>query len=213
METNKKIEKIIKRHALIYNSLAGEYEKRTKNLASVTQDAVDVMSNYVRPKGKILDLGCGVGLAASFFNSKGFDVTCLDISSKMISFAKKRNPGATFIQGDFLTVNFNSSFDGVFAFAFIHLFPKDVALKILKKIHQILDHDGIAHISSTKSESSKEGWETKKDYGGEYKRYRKHWTETELRDALVQSGFKIVDFKDYTDPFGKNWMDFIVRKI
>lgn len=213
MKTNQKLEKIINEHISTYNALAGEYERRTKTLSSVTQDAVNVMSGYVRPKGKILDLGCGVGLAASFFSRKGFKVTCIDISPKMILFAQKRNPGAIFIQGDFLTTNFDSLFDGVFAFSFIHLFPKNVALIILQKIHQILDYGGIAHIGSTKSQNSKEGWEIKKDYRGEYKRYRKYWTETELRDALIQSGFEIVDLKDYVDPFGKNWVDFIVRRI
>ncbi|MDP2909825.1 MAG: class I SAM-dependent methyltransferase [bacterium] len=212
MKTDQKLEKLIDEYISTYNALAEEYEKRTKALFSVTQNAVNAMSNYVRPKGKILDIGCGVGLAASFFSYKGFEVTCIDISPKMISFAKKRNPSATFIQGDFLTTNFDSLFDGVFAFSFIHLFPKDVALRILQKIHQTLDYGGIAHIDSTKSKNSKEGWEVKKDYKGKYKRYRKHWTETELRDALIQSGFEIIDLKDYTDPFGKNWIDFIVRK-
>ncbi len=205
--------KLIERHISTYDALAKEYEERTNSLASVTQNAVDLMSRYVLPGGKILDLGCGVGLAASFFIEKGFKVTCIDISPKMISFAKKRNPDVIFIKGDFLAANFDSSFDGVFGFAFIHLFPKDVALEVLEKIGSILNIGGIAYIGSTKSEQSKEGWEVKKDYKEKHKRYRKHWTEPELKNALFTSGFEIVDSKIYTDPFGKTWMDFIVKKI
>ncbi len=206
---------VYKRSKIIstYDALAEEYEKRTGALTSITQIAVDWITKHVCPNGKILDLGCGVGLAASFLMKNGFEVTCLDSSSKMISYAKKRNPGACFVQEDFLTAQFDCSFDGVFTFAFIHLFPKNVAFDVLQKIQNILNVGGIAYIGSTKSADSKEGWEVKKDYTGEHMRYRKHWTEAELGEALTHSGFEIIDLKDYVDPFGKVWMDFIVRKI
>ena len=156
MKSDQELQKLIDEHTLTYDALAEEYERRTGTLNSVTRNAVNWMSDYVRPEGKILDLGCGVGLATNFFIEKGSKLTCLDISPKMISFAQKRNPSATFIQGDFLTTNFDSLFDGVFAFAFIHLFPKDVALGVLKKIYRILDSDNIAYIGSTKSQDNKE---------------------------------------------------------
>jgi SAM-dependent methyltransferase len=207
------IKKLAEIHTATYDALADEYESRTDDLTSVTKEAVEWMAQYLPEDGKILDLGCGVGLATSFFIKKGFELVCLDISPKMIEYARKRNSRADFFQDDFLTVNFDSKFDGVFAFAFIHLFPKDIAQEVLGKIYGILKQNGIFYVGSTKSENSTEGYEIKKDYEGKYKRYRKHWTKEELRSVLENSGFTIVDIKDYADPFGKIWMDFIARKV
>ena len=210
MDTTKELAEL---HTHTYDTLAGEYEQRVTDLAPVTEEAVLWAAEYFPAKGRILDLGCGVGLASHFFIKNGFEVVCLDISSKMIEFAKKRNPGTQFLQEDFLTATFDGTFEAVFAFAFIHLFPKDVALKILRKVHSILNQDGTFYLGTTKSQDSREGYEVKKDYRGEYKRYRKHWTKDELKESLIESGFVMLDEKEYRDPFGKVWMDFIVRKI
>jgi SAM-dependent methyltransferase len=212
MQTITKISELAELHKQTYDALAGEYERRTNELIPVTEEAVLWMAKYLPAKGRILDLGCGVGLATDFFMKNGFEVVCLDISSKMIEYAKERNPGAQFFQEDFLVADFDAKFDGVFAFAFIHLFPKNLALEVLTKIYSILDKNGIFYVGSTKSQNSAEGYEVKKDYAGGHKRYRKHWTKDELKKSLHDSGFTILDTKDYADPFGKVWMDFIAQK-
>ncbi len=200
-------------HEKTYDALAEQYEDRVATLLPVTQHAVDWMSEHVPKNGFILELGCGVGLAASLFFEKQFSVTGIDLSLQMLAYAKKRAPGVAFIQGDFLTTDFNAPFDGVFAFAFIHLFPKEIAQRILEKIYSILKTEGILYIGTTQSSQSKEGWETKVDYATQQKRYRKHWTREEFMDALTQAQFTIVDQKDYADPFGKVWMDVIAKKM
>src|SRR3972149_1130296 len=202
MKTKQKLKKLVRLHVQTYDALAEEYENRTKALALGTKKNTDWMSKYVRKNGKILDLGCGVGLATSFFIKKGFKLTCIDISPKMLFYAKRRDPSAIFIQRDFLTTNFSSQFDGIFAFSFIHLFPKTVLNKVLKKIHKSLKQGGVAFIESTKSKKSSEGWEIKKDYSDKHRRYRRHWTKTELIQTLTQSHFKILGSKEVTDPFG-----------
>ncbi len=212
MKKNNEIQNLIKLHTHTYDALAKDYEKRAKDLIVVTKKNTDWMSKYVSKNGKILDLGCGVGLATSFFIKKGFKLTCIDISSKMISYAKKRNKNANFVKGDFLTTNFNSQFDGIFAFSFIHLFPKIIVNQILKKIYNILNPGGIAFIESTKSKKGSEGWEIKKDYFGKHKRFRKHWTKKELQETLIQANFRILDSRECLDPFGKTWISFIVQK-
>ncbi|HAQ03082.1 TPA: hypothetical protein DEP30_03805 [Candidatus Nomurabacteria bacterium] len=212
METKQDIKEIIKLHIRTYDSLAVEYEKRIESLYFVTKKNTDWMSKYVRKNGQILDVGCGVGSSTNFFIKKGFKLTCIDISSRMLFYTQKRNPNAVCINGDFLITNFKHKFDGVFAFAFIHLFPKLVVFEVLKKIHKILNTEGVAFIESTKSDKSSEGYEVKMDYSGEYKRYRKHWTKKELKEILIQSHFKILDSKESMDPFGKSWISFIVQK-
>tara|TARA_B100001971_G_C17678963_1_gene281331 strand:+ start:157 stop:516 length:360 start_codon:yes stop_codon:yes gene_type:complete len=116
------------------------------------------------------------------------------------------------IVGDFLETEFVDKFDAIQAFAFIHLFPKAKTTEIFDKMKSILKSGGVALISSTESSESKEGVYAKEDFGKEYKRFRKFWTEQELRESLVLVGFKELALKKFTDPFGKTWMDFVAQK-
>jgi len=199
-------------HKDTYNELAEEYEKRAGSLMGLTEDAIDYFSSYIRPGGSVLDIGCGVGVAMSVLAQRGFEVVGIDISPNMAEFAKKRNPGADIIIGDFLETDFNDTYDAILAFAFIHLFPKAEIPKIFGKIRSVLKPGGVALLSSTESSESKEGMYVKEDFGKEHRRFRKFWTEQELRGSLAQSGFKELAIKKFMDPFGKTWMDFVVQK-
>ena len=48
----------------------------------------------------VVELGCGTGSLASRFNANGYDYTGLDLNRTMLDIAKKKNPGAEFIEGD-----------------------------------------------------------------------------------------------------------------
>lgn len=194
-----------------YDILADEYEGRVESLLPVTEDAMAYFASYLKPTGKVLDIGCAVGIAMSVLDKKGFRVSGIEISPSMAEYAKKRNPKADIIVGDFLKTDIKEKFDGVLAFAFIHLFPKKEVIKILEKIKTILEPGGIALLSSTESNESKEGWYVKDDFNKKEKRFRKFWTEKELEKSLSEAGFEKVALQKYTDPYGKVWMDFIVR--
>ena len=128
----------------------------------------------------------------------------------MAEFARKRNPGAKVIVGDFAETKFDDKYDAILAFAFIHLFTKSEIPATFEKMKPILKPGGVALISSTESSESKEGMYIKEDFGKKYKRFRKYWTEQELRESLTQARFKELALKKFIDPFGKTWMDFVV---
>jgi SAM-dependent methyltransferase len=52
----------------------------------------DVAACYVRPRGAILDLGCGTGDLARFLSAAGFKVTGCDISASMLTSASATDP-------------------------------------------------------------------------------------------------------------------------
>ncbi len=56
---------------------------------------------------KLLDVGCGLGNLLEYLRDKGihFDYTGVDISSKMIEYAKKRNPESNFLCLDIFNDN------------------------------------------------------------------------------------------------------------
>lgn len=198
-------------HKKVYDELAEEYERRSDSLLAVTEDAMNYFSLYIKPKSLVLDIGCGVGIAMSVLAKKGFRVVGIEISPKMAEFGRKRNPGAKVTVGDFSETKFDDKYDTILAFAFIHLFPKSEIPAIFEKIKSILKPGGVALISSTESLESKEGMYIKEDFGKKHKRFRKFWTEQELRESLTQAGFKELALKKFADPFGKTWMDFVVQ--
>lgn len=198
-----------------YEALAQEYERNIPKYSVSTKEAVDKLIPSITTGKEVLDIGCGVGLGTMMLINQGFSVTSIDISPKMVEFTKSRNPKATTIVGDFLGYKFNGEFDAIFAMAFIHLFPKEIAELNLKKMYSLLKEGGVIYIGTTLSHIRKEGFELKNDSffpNGEEKRYRKHWTEQELLASLQSAGFKYIDKYHIKDPRNKVWMGFLMIK-
>ncbi|MCM3236748.1 class I SAM-dependent methyltransferase [Heyndrickxia oleronia] len=80
------------------------------------KEIIPFIENYI-PKGKFLDLGCGDGFGSYLLFEKGYDVSGIDISEKMIQYAKKKETNhLTFYQGDMLDLPFNDEeFTGMMA--------------------------------------------------------------------------------------------------
>jgi len=65
-------------------------------------------------KGLILDLGCGPGIPVTIeFIKRGFKVTAIDFSEKMIEIAKKNIPQASIRQISMTEINYKNQFDGI----------------------------------------------------------------------------------------------------
>jgi 2-polyprenyl-3-methyl-5-hydroxy-6-metoxy-1,4-benzoquinol methylase len=105
--------------------------------------SVAFLCKYLKPGSKVLDAGCGAGIAAIDLVEKGYFVHGIDISPKMIELCKQNfsQKGITtakylFSVGDLIDINFSSnSFDAVMALGFLE-YQKDEhkALEIFKKI-------------------------------------------------------------------------------
>ena len=112
-----------------------------------------------------------------------------------------------------MTSDFNGKFEGIFAKAFIHLFPKEDAIIVLKKIFNMLEEKGIAFIATTVHERSEEGFFEKSDYNKKLKRFRKRWTEEELLEEIKKAGFTIKDKDYHIEPDKKKkWINLVVVK-
>lgn len=196
-----------------YEDLAQEYEDRAETLLPITQEAMRYFGKYIKPNGTVLDVGCAVGIAVNVLRKMNFQADGIEISPKMAAFARSRNPKAKIFVGDFLKTNLTHKYDAILAFAFIHLFPKKEAKKLIEKMRVVLGAGGVVLLSSTESEVIKEGWEIKQDFKLQRKRFRKSWTEQEMREFIQNSGFTTLALKKFKDPFGKVWMDFVARKI
>ena len=107
------------------------------------------------PKGKCLDLGCGLGQYTKYFKDKGFLVTAGDISEIAIETVKGNNPDVEALVLDMSeSLPFlDNSFDFVFANLSIHYFDTKTTAKLLREIKRILKNDGyfIGSVNSDKT--------------------------------------------------------------
>jgi SAM-dependent methyltransferase len=198
-----------------YDALAKEYRDRReadreKDLSLIEPFVRLVRERFEHHPIRILDLGCGNGLNLAMFTEEGFEPTGIDISPRMLEVARESCPSAELICDNILDHNFSDGyFHGVFAKAIVHLFPKSDALRLFNKVYRMLKPDGILYVTTTLEPSTMEGLREKSDYHLKAYRYRRTWTECELKDALITSGFRILEFNFNSEPSRqKTWVNF-----
>ncbi len=93
---------------------------------------------------KVLELGCGAGLATTQRLAKRFDLTGVDISGRSLEMARRSCPDATFIHADMTKLDFPAaSFDAVAEFGAIIHVPRHEHPKLLNDIASWLRPGGI----------------------------------------------------------------------
>ena len=124
---------------------AGTYRTKS-NPTNMEKEHLDKFASLLPKHGKILDLGCGIGIPFDkYLIEQGFEVTGIDIASKHIKLAKKNVPRATYIEGDFTTLDFNTSkFHGIVAFYSIFHTPKKEHAALFRRMALLLENKGVA---------------------------------------------------------------------
>ncbi len=187
------------------------------------QPGVKGIMEHLRGPEAILDLGCGNGSLARHLSRKGHPgrYIGLDFSSVLLGETENLPPNFMFLNtdlaGDWQENRwvFSQGFDLVCAFAVLHHIPGDpLRIKILKKIHEVLQpkgqfvHSEWQFFNSSKLRARLQEAETAGfspleldpgDYfmdwrrGGHGLRYVHLFNEIELASLAAASGFSILD--------------------
>lgn len=211
------MKKYIEKNRKAYDALAKEYEKRVQVYVDKVRRISNLFTNYLKEnfnEKKVLELWPGSGLSLSTFEKEWFKTTWIDFSEKMLEVSRKISSNTRYILGDFLTYDFEElKYNGIYAQAFIHLFPREDVKKVLKKIFNLLEDTWVAHISTTLHNIYEEGYSTKNDYPWSVKRFRIKWTEKELLEEIEKVWFKIYQKEFITETNNdKKWVIIIARK-
>lgn len=85
-----------------YNGVALDYDGFYKDSVSQAEDLViqKQLKALISPLSRVLDCGCGTGLAVELLSETPCCYTGLDISDNMLSVAREKYPGKVFIQGN-----------------------------------------------------------------------------------------------------------------
>jgi len=131
--------------AVSFLDLAKYYDLlyQDKDYAKEVEFIEQLFEKGVKPN-KVLELGCGTGNYTKVLEERGYDVTGIDLSEKMLVVAKQKC-GCKFSQGDMRSFSLDSKFDACFAmFAVIgYITENDDILRVFKNVHRHLKPDGL----------------------------------------------------------------------
>ncbi|MDP7323240.1 MAG: class I SAM-dependent methyltransferase [Candidatus Woesearchaeota archaeon] len=189
-----------------YNAFAKDLDQKfEKHFQTKVKKFCDLFLKKIKGK-KIVDLGCGPGNHASYFQEHGLDVLCVDFSKEMLAICKKK--GLKTLQMDLEDISFpDGSFEGVWAFASLLNLPKKKIPLVVKKISMIIKKDGILGLSM--KEGSKEGIELESHTKRE--RYLSYFSDSELRKLFIPY-FEILHFERTVEKGRPVFLSYIMKR-
>lgn len=172
-----------------YNSDPEKYVNSTQDIIYFPE--IEKFLQHIPKKGLILDAGCAFGRDTRVFASKGFKVTGIDLSEKLLEIARKLSPRIEYKQMDLRKLEFpDVTFDGIWCSAsLLHLNPEDLKIS-LKGILRVLKNKGILYCSFKKGEGSKEVLES---FSSNNSRFYTFLTGENLNKLLEETGFKVIE--------------------
>jgi len=108
----------------LYERRAHEWvSDRSRQPVFIEQAWLDRFCALIKPRGTVLDLGCGPGKPmAAYLLAQGFDICGVDSSPTMISLAQGNYPDREWIVADMRALSLGRTVDGVMAWdSFFHL--------------------------------------------------------------------------------------------
>ena len=168
----------------VYDERGNDYARLVEGAAE-TPGLVSFME-LVRPKGEVLDLGCGPGGMAAILRDQGFTVTAVDASSKMVKLAGELG-GITVRQASFEDAFPVAAYDGIWAsFSLLHA-PRGRLPALIEKFAKSLLDDGIFHIGMKTAMKDRHG-EGRDKLG----RYYAYYSRDELVAMFADCGLSPV---------------------
>jgi SAM-dependent methyltransferase len=127
------------------------YESNAKNYFAITIDINMTMLyvpflSYMRAYAAILDAGCGSGRDTLYFARRGYKVTAFDYSPSMVQMAAKLT-GQEVIQLSFQEVQFENTFDGIWACSSLLHVPVNEMPDAVSRLSRAMKVDGVLYAS------------------------------------------------------------------
>jgi 2-polyprenyl-3-methyl-5-hydroxy-6-metoxy-1,4-benzoquinol methylase len=123
-----------------------EYRKRKSIEFRFDVEILEDILKY-KKRGKVFDIGCGDSGIGILLSEKGFNVTCVDISQRIIEEikkeSKKRNVGIKAICEDIEEMNISDNYDIIIITGILHLLDRNKVFKLLANLKKHTNKKGI----------------------------------------------------------------------
>ena len=177
----------------IYNGFAKTYEEN-RGFFDISEILNLFYSQLAQHKGNLLDLGCGAGEpVARYFVDRGWSVTGVDFSERMLELATDYVPAMKTLHADITQVEFEANqFNAITASYSLFHVPANEHVQLFEKFHQWLRPEGKALFTYATQE-----YTGSKEFDGyktfmEQELFYSHKTPEALYTDLEQIGFNIV---------------------
>jgi SAM-dependent methyltransferase len=138
MKTNQQRANLI----LSYDRQAEQRDKSEIENWKVTERSTFLTLLKSERKQSLLEIGAGHGRDSKFFQEKGFQVTCIDLSPEMVKLCQQKGLNARVM--DMIDLDFpDHSFDAIYSLnSLLHL-PKNELPTVLRNIRRVLKTNGL----------------------------------------------------------------------
>lgn len=214
---NKKTVEIYNEKAKTYLRTSVEHDNLNPEKAKHKREELEkfIKTNIeTLPKGaKVLEIGSADGINAKYIEKLGYEVTASDVAEDFINSIKAK--GLKTIKFNVLEDESNENYSAVFCWrVFVH-FTKDDAQRVLEKVYDILEKDGLFIFNAINRETRDvdEEWV---DFPNEYymgaERYYKYFSEEELNEIITKIGYKIRSFHKEGGENKNKWLVYVLKK-
>lgn len=214
---NKKTIEVYEKTAHLYLLNSDEHDnmdlakaqKKRENLQNLIKTSFSNLSEH----SKIFEIGSGNGNNAKYIKSLGFEVTASDTADAFIT--ATQNHGLNTIKFDALEDDFPGKYSGIFCWrVFVH-FTKDDALKLIQKVYDALEDNGIFIFNAINRETKSIDNEWV-DFEGEYhmgvERYYSYFRKDELDAIIKKTDFQIKSFHQEGGENNNKWLIYVLEK-
>lgn len=170
----------------IYDRFAETYEAN-RGLFDMSGILEPFYSGLDRPKGRLLDLGCGAGEPfPRFFLDRGWEVVGVDFSKKMLELAAQFAPQMHTLYADITEVDFDpASFDALTCIYTLFHIPHAQHPVLFGRFHRWLRPGGKALFTyATRDYTGADEFEGEKEFMGQ-RLFYSHTTPDNLRAQLL----------------------------
>lgn len=183
------------------------HQRYFKDTVSINpQNFLSPLTQQLKPKAKILDIGCGSGRDLLWLKNKGFTPTGFEQSTSLATLAQSHS-GCPVIVDDFTSFDFSSlHYDALILVGSMVHVPPEIFPTLFQSICQALSSGG--HILIT----LKEGHSFSSSSDG---RLFTLWQHDNLRALFLSMNLQIIDFSRQVSRLRTNdiWLGYVLRLL
>ena len=196
------------------DTLVKTYEKYAHERASHSSDEFKVQerSEFLKflkneERETLLEIGCGHGRDAQFFQAQGLRVLAVDNTPAMVRLTAEKGVPAQVVDCYDLG-EINERFDAVYTMNCLLHIPKRDFKRVLRLISERLNESGLMYLGIWGDENFEGIWEQDRY---EPKRFFSFW-KTEVLLEVLQQSFRLEYYRRLVPHEGRIFNSFIVRK-
>ncbi len=137
-----------------YDAIAEDWNRLRTHLPVPDLALFELFRCYIPPQGRVLDLGCGHGIPiAAMMTERGFTLTGVDRSERLLSLARRAMPQQEWIQSELESFEPVGHYHGVIIWDSMFHLPRHEHLTLLGKVFEALEPEGVVILSSGGSDT------------------------------------------------------------